>query len=118
MLVMFRNPRRALDCAIAMQKRLATYNRRRPAAEKVLLCVGLGYGDVLRIGDDDVFGAEVNAASKLGEDTAGPEEILLTDAMKEAVGPTRGLRFEELDAVPPGATGAWSVGYRRARAKV
>jgi hypothetical protein len=29
-------------------------------------------------GDDDVFGAEVNAASKLGEDTAKAWEILVT----------------------------------------
>jgi hypothetical protein len=44
----------------------------------VLLCIGLGYGDVLRIGDSDVFGAEVNAASKLGEDHARPYEIMVT----------------------------------------
>lgn len=104
MLVIFRRPERALACSIAMQELLARYNADRPAEEQVLLCVGLGYGDVLRIGDQDVFGAEVNAASKLGEDTAGPGEILVTTSVRDAVGEGR---FEPIDAVPPGAAGAW-----------
>ena len=32
---------------------------------------GIGYGDVLDI-DEDMFGLEVNLASKIGEDLAGP----------------------------------------------
>jgi hypothetical protein len=35
---------------------------------------------MLRIGDDDIYGAEVNAACKLGEDTAKAEEFLITGA--------------------------------------
>jgi len=46
-----------------------------------LLCVGIGFGDVLRIGDSDVWGREVNAASKLGEDTAKSVEILVTEPL-------------------------------------
>lgn len=50
----------------------------------MLLCVGIGYGRVLRIGDLDVFGAEVNAASKLGEDIAKANEVLVTQAARAA----------------------------------
>ncbi len=86
MLVIFRKPAKALQAAVGMQDACAAYNRGRPDEEKVLLCVGLGYGTMLRIGDSDVFGREVNAASKLGEDTAKAGEILVTDAFRLAVG--------------------------------
>ena len=124
-LVIFRNPVKALHCAIAMQGRLADYDRDRADEEKVLLCVGLGHGKVLRIGDADVYGAEVNAASKLGEDTAKAWEILVTGAMRDAIEAgierARGepghadlgsVGFEELGEAPPGAASAFRVKYR------
>ncbi|MBW2702388.1 MAG: adenylate/guanylate cyclase domain-containing protein [Deltaproteobacteria bacterium] len=111
MLVIFRRPARALDCALAMQRALKDYNKDKGGEEQILLCLGLGYGDMLRIGDDDVFGAEVNAASKLGEDTADPWEILVTDDFKTALEKTDGLSFEELPEAPPGADKAYRVGY-------
>ena len=43
---------------------------------------GIGYGDILLIEDRDIFGSEVNLASKLGEDIALPNEILLTEAAR------------------------------------
>lgn len=42
--------------------------------------VGIGHGEVLVVGGRDVFGHEMNLASKLGEDLAGHNEILLTAA--------------------------------------
>ena len=80
LIVMFRNVNDAIRCALAMQACTRKYNETRIDAEKVLLCVGIGYGEVLRIGDTDIFGPEVNAACKLGEDVAKPGEILLTGA--------------------------------------
>lgn len=41
--------------------------------------VGIGYGHVLNVEDEDLFGAEVNLASKLGEDIARKGEVLLTE---------------------------------------
>jgi class 3 adenylate cyclase len=111
LLVIFRSPARALACAGAMQRATVRYNRRRSPNERVLLCVGLGYGEMLRIGDHDVWGAEVNAASKLGEDAAGPGEVLVTANVREAVGSVRGIRFERLDVAPSGASGAFRARY-------
>jgi class 3 adenylate cyclase len=117
-LVIFRNPRKALLCSIAMQRCLADYNKGRVDEEKVLLCVGLGYGRVLRIGDADVYGAEVNAASKLGEDTAKAWEILVTGAMRDTIlaGPAGdgldGVGFDLLGEAPPGSDKAYKVSYR------
>jgi len=79
----------------------------------VLLCIGLGYGDMLRIAEDDVFGAEVNAASKLGEDTAKEGEILVTGAVRDAVRLPAGCSFEPIDFVPPGASAAFRLLYTR-----
>jgi len=110
-LVIFRNVSKGMHGAIAMQRTLEKYNATKSDEEKVLLCVGLGFGKVLRIGDADVFGAEVNAASKLGEDIAKAHEILVTDGVKKLCFDIPGLTFTEIDEVPPGAEKAWKVGY-------
>jgi class 3 adenylate cyclase len=100
LLLLFKRPDVALDCAIAMQHACQQLSMRRVPQEQVLLCVGIGVGRVLRVGESDVYGEEVNAASKLGEDTARAGEILVTDAVREKVGDYRpALRFEPIDAV-------------------
>ena len=109
--VIFRSVRKALDCSLAMQRTVREYNRGRDDAEQVLLCVGLGFGRMLRIGDHDVFGAEVNAAAKLGEDTARAWEILVTGAVAEAGREVPGVSFTPIDTVPPGAERAFRVMY-------
>ena len=91
-----------------MMRTLESYNRDRPEDEKVLLCVGLGFGRMLRIGDHEVFGSEVNAASKLGEATAGPNEILVTGAAQAELGAITGVRYELIDDKIPGS----DVNYR------
>ncbi|HQI20990.1 MAG TPA: adenylate/guanylate cyclase domain-containing protein [Leptospiraceae bacterium] len=111
MLVIFRNAVRAINCAIEMQRTLADYNINKSPEEQILLCVGLGYGKMLRIGDHDVFGSEVNAASKLGEDTAKAREILVTGAVKETAEAQGKFSFETLDYRPPGAESAYRLQY-------
>ncbi len=101
LILLFRRPELALDCAIAMQHACQQLSARRVPEEQVLLCVGIGYGAVLRVGDSDVYGEEVNAASKLGEDTARAGEILVTGAVHDKLVSTAspGIAFEPLDAV-------------------
>jgi class 3 adenylate cyclase len=111
MLVIFRNTAKAAQCAIAMQQVVAPYNAQRQANERVDLCIGLGFGKVLRVGDTDVFGAEVNAAAKLGEDTAKSGEILITGAVAQICGVAGGLVCEPIDYVPPGAGRAFRLRY-------
>ncbi|HEY3498434.1 MAG TPA: adenylate/guanylate cyclase domain-containing protein, partial [Polyangiaceae bacterium] len=86
LLVLFRRPERAVACALQMQRACTLYNERRTPEEQIGLCVGIGFGRVLRIGDVDVWGKEVNSASKLGEDRAQAREVLVTEAVKAAVG--------------------------------
>lgn len=111
LLVIFRKPEKAIECGVRMQGVLAAYNRKKRPSEKVLLCLGIGYGDMLRIGDHDVWGPEVNAASKLGEDTAKAGEILVTTAVRESAPKIRGVSYRPIDVVPPGASGAFRIDY-------
>jgi len=110
-LVIFRNVQKAIAAALEMQRLLREANLARPEEERVLLGVGLGYGRVLRIGDADVFGAEVNAAYMLGEDTAKAYEILVTQAVRDAAEGVAGISFEPIPEIPPGAKKAYRVIY-------
>jgi class 3 adenylate cyclase len=96
-LILFKDPKKAVRAAIAMQRASIGYNRERAPEDRVPLCVGLGYGEMLRIGDSDVFGREVNSASKLGEDRATAGEILITDAVREAIAGMPGVGFERYE---------------------
>lgn len=107
MLVIFRNALKAVGCALEMQKACISYSEQLDEPEKVRLCVGLGFGRVLRIGDRDVYGSEVNAAAKLGEDIAGPGEILVTDAVRSQT--CKKHEFTVIDRVPPGAQAAFRL---------
>ena len=111
MMVIFRNVDEAVGCAIEMQRVSHAYNVSRAPEDQVLLCLGLGYGQMLRIAEDDVFGAEVNAASKLGEDTAKAGEILVTGAVRDATTVPDGCSFTPIDYVPPGASAAYQLIY-------
>ncbi len=107
LLIIFRNVVKAIECADAMRRVCQDYNVGREPAECIGLCVGLGFGRVLRIGDRDVYGSEVNAAAKLGEDIARAGEVLVTDAVRDA---TAGMyRFEPIATVPPGANAAFRM---------
>ncbi len=111
MLIIFRTVANALQCAIDMQRAAKIYNVGKPKEEQILQCIGLGYGPMLRIGDQDVFGREVNAASKLGEDIAKAWEILVTDSVQAAASTFPGIQFEPIADIPPGANAAACVIY-------
>lgn len=58
--------------------------RKATRGQPVRLCLGIDVGRVLRL-SDDVYGAAVNVASKLGEDLAGRDEILVTSEVARRV---------------------------------
>jgi len=111
LLMIFRRTSSAVQCAVEMQHVLKQFNLKRPPETEVLLCVGIGYGEMLRIGDLDVWGREVNAASKLGEDTAKAGEILLTRAAVESAGAIEGVTFERIDATVGGSAENYRAKY-------
>lgn len=85
LLVLFDLPTDALGAALAIMDAAAAANPARGPEERINVCIGLGYGEVLLIDDADVWGAEVNAASKLGEEMAQGGELLVTEAFRFAV---------------------------------
>ena len=99
LMILFRHAEAALECGRAMQAACARINRRRRAHEQILLCVGVGYGELLRIADHDVWGREVNNASKLGEDIAEAGEILVTEAVRQQLGERDDVAFREVDSI-------------------
>ena len=112
LMVIFRTANQAINCAIAMQQCCDSYDKLKPDTERIMLCVGLGYGKLLRIGDSDVYGAEVNAACKLGEDAAKAWEILVTGTVKEKAEPIPGVTYEAIDYIPEGARNAFKLHYQ------
>lgn len=116
LLVLFKRPEKALLCCKRIHEVLQEYNKTKCEEEKILFCVGLGYGDILNIGFADVFGAEVNAASKLGEDIAKAWEILVTENVKKEVEKVESCKninftFSKIDFVPPGAKSAYRADF-------
>ena len=71
---------KAVAAAIALRDELSQQNQVLPEDWDLQVGIGIGHGDILMVGDQDFYGSEVNLASKLGEDVAGPGEILLTPA--------------------------------------
>src|SRR3954468_1669921 len=111
-MIMFRTAERAVTCGVAMQKACGLVNERRKPEEQILLCLGVGYGRILRIGDQDVWGREVNGASKLGEDTAKPYEILVTGAAKAAIGEKPEYAYEDIGAGSFGGEPNYRLNYK------
>jgi class 3 adenylate cyclase len=73
----------AVDASREAMRRIAQTNQVLPADWDVHVSIGIGYGEVLAVGRDDVYGHEMNLAAKLGEDVGESEDILLTPAAFE-----------------------------------
>ena len=97
----------ALATARAIQRSLDTANTFLPEDWDLHAAIGIGYGALLLVGDDDVFGSEMNIASKLGEDVAGRGEILLSSAARE-----RALAESDATEIPVQLSGLTISAFR------
>lgn len=75
----FPDVKSALETAMDINRRLSAANTMLPDEMDIHGKFGIGFGEVLIVESEDLFGSEVNLASKLGEDLAQREEILLTE---------------------------------------
>jgi adenylate cyclase len=75
----------ALAAARAIHRNLDAANTFLPEDWDLHAGIGIGYGPLLLIGDHDLFGSEMNIASKLGEDVAERGQILLSISARERV---------------------------------
>lgn len=74
----FKSADDAIRASFDVNGALFQANDRFDLGEQVNLSVGIDFGRVLLIGDIEFFGDPVNTASKLGEDLATRNEILVT----------------------------------------
>jgi class 3 adenylate cyclase len=98
LLLLFPDLRAACRGVDAIERALRAANRRLPADESLVFSYGIGFGPVLEL-ERDVFGIEVNLASKLGEDCARPGEVLLTEQAWTALPPSLARRAERCGQV-------------------
>lgn len=75
----FEKPDDAIKASFEVNAALFQANDAFGIGEQIYLSVGIDYGRVLLVGDVEFFGDPVNTASKLGEDLAIREEVLVTD---------------------------------------
>jgi len=85
----FDDPVRALESALDIFRAFDAVNSVVPPDRDIFGSIGIGYGSILVIDEEDIFGSEVNIACKLGEDLAGKSEILLTQSAYAALPPDR-----------------------------
>ena len=90
-----RTPSRPSAAAAEVQRNVEIANEPLPAASEIYIAIGVGYGRILLVGEDDAYGDEMNVACKLGEDVAEQGEILLTAAAHEAIGSSEDWQFED-----------------------
>lgn len=92
---LFVDPMSALDASIEIHKRIQLFNKTDQAySHATECCIGIGYGDVLAIGPNLSQGDEMVQASKLGEDIARANEILLTEHAFQALAHREDVEFE------------------------
>ena len=94
-LAVFRTVPAALRAALAINRSFTEDNESAAEKNRIHAAIGIGHGPVL-LACDDVFGDEVNLASKLGEDLAKSDEVLLTASAHRRAG-TQAGQFESLD---------------------
>ncbi len=95
-IALFDDPSVALNAAFEIHRRIAMFNGSNHAYSYATeCCIGIGYGDVLGIGPNLSQGDEMNRASKLGEDIARANEVLLTEKAYEGLPEMEHVKFEK-----------------------
>lgn len=76
----------AIAASREITQRLAVVNLLLPEKKRLYVSIGIGYGRILNVENQDLFGDEMNVASKLGEDVADMGQVLLTQSAAQAAG--------------------------------
>jgi class 3 adenylate cyclase len=82
LLCLFPTVDEALSASRHITDALRAANLVLPGDFELYVSIGLGYGPILNIDDEQIAGNELNLASKLGEDVADLGEVLLTEAAR------------------------------------
>lgn len=92
---LFDDPSVALDASFEIHRRVGLFNQSHLAGDNATeCCIGIGYGRVLAIGPNLSQGNEMVQASKLGEDIARANEVLVTQRAYDALEHRTDVKFE------------------------
>ena len=117
LLVTFDSVEAALSATDEMFLAADRFNATVAMERQVHLCVGVGFGQALIFDGHDIFGLEVNLASRLGEDTARPGEVLMTsDAVDGTKDSSLKSRIVAISDEPGDAVSMWSFRPKRSQA--
>lgn len=75
----------AIEASREITGRLQSANVILPSDKELYASIGIGFGAILNVENEAIYGNEVNLASKLGEDIASLGDVLLTPAAHERV---------------------------------
>ncbi len=90
-MVAFSSARRAVACAIGIQRAIDEHNGRQPPEQRARVRVGMNTGEVIRE-EADLFGAAVNAAARIAAKAEG-SQILVSETIKALLGPAKDVQF-------------------------
>ena len=83
-MVAFASARRAVACAVGIQRALDEHNRRQPPDQQVRVRIGLNTGEVIQE-EADLFGEAVNAAARIAAKVKGGQ-ILVSEVVRGVLG--------------------------------
>ncbi|MDO8615142.1 MAG: AAA family ATPase [Dehalococcoidia bacterium] len=87
----FASARRAVACAVGIQRALSEHNRQGPADGQVLVRIGLNTGEVIQE-EADLFGEAVNAAARIAAKAKGGQ-ILISETARGVIGRAQDLKL-------------------------
>lgn len=95
-IALFPDVQSAMDATLEIHHSIKDKGLMLSEDEAFQICAGVGYGDMLVTGEHgDFFGAEINLASKLGEDSAEAGELMLTQDAFDALQPESQNEFQQ-----------------------
>jgi adenylate cyclase len=107
------NPLSAARAAITIQHALAASNLLTADELDIHVSVGIDYGKMLIVNEEDIFGDAVNRACKLGEDIGTAGEILITKEAMELIPEEGAIQGKPIEVSIGGlSTSAFSIVYR------
>ncbi len=90
-MVAFASARRAVACAIGIQRALEQHNRGQPPDQQVRVRIGLNTGEVIQE-EADLFGEAVNAAARIAAKAKGGQ-ILVSEAVRGVLGRVKDIEL-------------------------
>ena len=82
---LFDDVENAIDASRDVTERLESANVILPSDKELYAAIGIGFGSILNVENHDIYGNEVNLASKLGEDIGDLGDVLLTSNAYEQI---------------------------------